>query len=111
MNTQHQNLANGRWQTFSLAQQLGNIGSEVGRALSWKKKGDSDQENKALYRALELFDLSLSDARWDYPKLKEIARAREVVCDFFCNGNDYNSTPEFLDSYFLDFGILARSQI
>ena len=111
MQTQHQNLANGRWQTFSIAQQLGNIGSEVGRALIWKEKGDPLQEQKALDRALELFDLSLSDSRWNYPKLKEIARAREVVCDYFCNGNDYNSTPEFLDKYFLDFGILARSQI
>ena len=109
MEIQHQNLANGRWFTFSLAEQLGNIGSEVGRALTWKKKENHEQETKALGRALELFDLSLADARWNLPKLKEIARAREVVCDYFFNGNDYNTSAEFLNKYFLQFGILARA--
>lgn len=34
----HKDLANGRWKTFTLAQQMGNIGSEVYRAISFKKK-------------------------------------------------------------------------
>ncbi len=109
MQTQHQNLANGKWATFTLAEQLGNIGSEVGRAINWQEKGNKEQTQKALERGLELFDLSLDDKRWKYSKLKEIARAREVVCDYFYNGNDYNTTVKFLNSYFLQFGILARS--
>lgn len=35
---QHQNLAAGSWQKLSLAEQLGNVGSEVGRAIARQKK-------------------------------------------------------------------------
>src|SRR4051812_38443867 len=98
---QHQELAEGRWHTFSLADQLGNIGSEVGRAINWKNKGNLDQMWKALERGLELFDLTLSDKRYRYPQLKEIARAREVVCDFIVGDNEYGSDENFLNNYFM----------
>ena len=107
---QHQNLANGRWQSLSLAEQLGNIGAEVGRSINWKNKGDEDQSIKALHRGLELFDLSLQDKRWNLPKLKEIARTREVVCDFLIGSNEYGSDEKFLNNYFMQFAILARSK-
>jgi hypothetical protein len=42
-------------------EQLGNVGSEVDRAL-------------------ELFDLSATDPRWTLPKRREILRARELFC-------------------------------
>ena len=61
----------------------------------------------ALDRALELFDLTLADARWR-GRLKEIARAREVVCDFLVGDNEYGSTAESLDAYFLPFAMAAR---
>jgi hypothetical protein len=32
----HQNLAVGRWFEMTLAEQLGNVGSEVGRAIKWQ---------------------------------------------------------------------------
>src|SRR3989344_5386531 len=98
---QHRDLANGRWQTLSLPEQLANIGSEVGRAINWKSKGDREQGEKALERGLELFDLSLQDSRWNYPKLKEIARAREVVCDFLAGDNEYGCDEKFLNDYFM----------
>ncbi len=108
MNAQNQTLAQGRWSTFSLAEQLGNIGSEVERAISWKSQGNQEKSLQALYRGLDLFDLSLADRRWNYPKLKEIARAREVVCDFLAGGNEYKSDEKFLNEYFLQFAVAAR---
>ena len=36
VNYQHQELANGRWKEMPLALQMGNVGSEVSRALKWK---------------------------------------------------------------------------
>ena len=103
----HQTLADGRWQQFTLAEQLGNIGSEVGRALQWQKRNDTEQKERALARALELFDLTISDARWR-TRLREILRAREVVCDFFYGENVYQSIPEELESYFANFALAAR---
>ncbi len=52
-----------RWQSFSKSQQLLMIGSEIIRAKVWQGK-DSEKFKFALEQALELLDLSLSDARW-----------------------------------------------
>lgn len=103
----HQSLAEGRWQTFTLAEQLGNIGSEVGRALKGRARGERAQWESALDRALELFDLTIADARWR-TRLREILRAREAVCDFFYGDNAFRSKPEQLESYFTAFALLAR---
>ena len=78
----HKNLADGKWFTLTLAEQMGNIGSEVGRAFGWKEKNEKTLGENAGQRALELFDLTIQDPRW-LKRLKEIARAREVFCDFF----------------------------
>jgi hypothetical protein len=110
-NFQHQELAEGRWFTFSLAEQMGNIGSEVGRAINWKNKGNVDQMNRALDRGLELFDLTLADKRYKYPQLKEISRAREVVCDYFFGNNEFKSDDRFLSNYFTQFAFAARAHL
>ena len=101
---QHKSLATGRWQTLSLYEQLGNIGSEIGRAIKAKTSAD---KTAAGYRALELFDMTLKDRRW-YGRGSEIARAREVTCDFLFGDNVYNSTPQSLERYFMQFALAAR---
>ena len=103
----HQQLAAGRWGQFSLMEQLANIGSEITRALNWQAKGDKEMTEKALFRGLELFDLTIKDSRWRQ-RLKEICRMREVVCDYFFGDNNYYSTPEFLKRYFFYFALAAR---
>lgn len=104
----HGDLAESRWQQMTLMEQLGNIGSEISRGLSWQTKGDKEQVIKALDRGLELFDLTIADPRWRN-RLKEILRAREVVCDYFFGDNEYQSAPESLNKYFLYFGLAARA--
>jgi len=103
----HSNLSLERWQKFSLIEQLANIGAEVSRALSWKKKGEPGKSERALARGLELFDLTIMDQRWRY-RLKEILRTREIVCDYFFGDNEFQSTPETIDKYFLQFATAAR---
>ena len=106
MNAQHETLAQGRWQTMSLAEQLGNIGSEVHRA----RLAEHTHETRFLNardRALELFDLTLTDRRW-HGRLREIARSREVFCDAAFGGKEYGSTLENLEKYFDQFALLAR---
>ncbi len=104
------NNQNERWYEFNASEQMGNIGSEVCRALSWQKKGDNKSSRQAMMRALELFDLTLSDPRWIKMngRLKEIGRAREVFCDFLLGKNQYNETSEKLMKYFDEFALAAR---
>lgn len=109
-NFQHNELAQGRWFTFSLAEQLGNVGSEVGCAINWRSKNNPEQMNKALDRGLELFDLTIADDRRTPSELKEICRAREVVCDFLVGENEYDSDEKFLNDYFMQFAIAARAK-
>lgn len=110
MSALHKGLADGRWQTFSILEQMGNIGSEVGRAINRLAHGETEQRDKALERALELFDFTLSDPRWHGPRLREIARAREIVCDFFYGDNTYQETPEKIEKYFMQFAQAARQK-
>lgn len=104
----HQELAAGRWREFSLAEQLGNIGSEVSRAARWEKK-DEKLFWGAVARALELFDLTLSDPRWS-GRRREIGRAREVFCDAVYGGNLYKSSFPELVRYFDQFVFAARKK-
>lgn len=101
------NFDDEKWFQLSLSEQMANIGSEVVRAIRWQNKGEKLHQEKALERALELFDLTLSDKRWKN-RAKEISRMREVVCDFFYCDNKYHSNLSSLDNYFLHFAISAR---
>ncbi|OGG79128.1 hypothetical protein A3A39_00710 [Candidatus Kaiserbacteria bacterium RIFCSPLOWO2_01_FULL_54_13] len=103
---QHASLANGRWRTLSLAEQLGNIGSEVHRA----RLAQHTNEQRFLAardRALELFELTLADPRWK-GRLREIARVLEVFCDAVTGGKEYDSSLESLEKYFDHFALAAR---
>lgn len=77
---QHKNLSQGRWHTMSLAEQLGNVGSEYSRARRWKEKGNTEFFDKAFARLLELLDLTITDDRWRGLRRRELARVRDEVC-------------------------------
>ena len=106
----HKKLAAGKWFTLTLTGQLANIGSEVERAISWLEKGDKEQSDKALERAIELINLTAQDNLWKGCRLREILRMKEILCDVFWGDNVYNTSFEFLRKYFLYFGILARAE-
>ena len=91
-----------KWLRLSLAQQLGHIGSELSRARHWETQQDQANRDRALVRALELLDLTLDDERFR-SRLKEPARLREVVGDWFSGRQEYDISPEALEAYFLNF--------
>ncbi|MDO8471147.1 MAG: hypothetical protein Q7S49_00860 [bacterium] len=94
------------WDKFSLIEQMGNIGSEVGRAARLEGK-DSSGFTGAANRALELFDLTLRDRRW-LGRLREVGRAREVFCDIIWGENKYETSLSDLERYFMHFATAAR---
>lgn len=104
----HKNLAFGNWQKLTLIEQMANIGSEINRALIWQKK-DQKLFQKAIDRAFELLDLTITDPRWQKQKrLKELVRVREVLGDAFLGGKEYQSSLENLERYFFQFALAAR---
>ncbi len=102
---QHAGLADGQWGKMSFAEQMGNIGSEVSRALKWFEKNPARFE-ASFERALELIDLSIRETRED-GKLKELCRAREEFCDYFY-GNEWGSEPQQIQKYYDQFVLLVR---
>ena len=103
----HPDLTAGRWGKFSLAEQLANVGSEVGRMVRWRER-DERLMTGAFDRALELLDLTLADPR-GRNRLREIARVREFLCAAALGEPAYGTTLEDLDRYFLAFAVAARS--
>jgi hypothetical protein len=109
---QHRDLAAGRWYQLTLCEQLGNVGSEVSRAIRWTSRNRTLAEG-AWHRALELLDLTLDDPklRQSRPRLREVARAREVVVDFFAGSNAYGSSAQSLQKYFDAYALAARRHV
>jgi hypothetical protein len=105
---QHELLAGGRWQSLALVEQLAHVGSEVERALRAHTAARIDRRDRALTRALELFDLTAADHRWRGSRRREILRAREYVCRCFFDEMTEADTAEFLQRYFLQFANAAR---
>lgn len=103
----HQELAAGGWAKRTLLEQLGNIGSEVSRAKKSQGK-DNERFQNAVERALDLFDMTLEDPRWNGRKW-EIARAREVFCDTVYGDKQYKTTLNDLDHYFTQFAYAAMN--
>ena len=103
----HPDLTAERWGKFSLAEQLANVGSEVGRMIRWRER-DERLMIAAFDRALELLDLTLADPRWRH-RLREIARVRELLCAAALGEPAYGTTLEDLDRYFLAFAVAARN--
>ncbi len=107
MNIQHRGLASGRWKQLSFFEQMANIGSEVERALNWQAKHNLEYCRQASGRALELIDLSL-DNLTSYSRIKEVARLRELIVDYFYDVNQFMSTEASWRRYFLAFAYAAR---
>ncbi len=94
--------------TMSLLEQLGNIGSEVERYASWKKRGKEDHAENAFFRAVDLFNASLNDSRWPLYRKKEIGRLKETFCDTYYGGDLYGTPIEYFQKYFLQCAISAK---
>ncbi|MBF0477981.1 MAG: hypothetical protein HQL26_00720 [Candidatus Omnitrophica bacterium] len=107
MSLQHKDLAAGRWSHLSFCEQMANVGSEVERALIWRAKKNADYSQKAFDRALELIDLTLVYLKI-FSRLKEIARVREALVDYFYGDNQFESTESSWRNYFMPFTYAAR---
>lgn len=107
MNYKHKDLAAGRWRKLSFLEQMANIGSEVERALNWQAKHNAAYCQQSFERSLELIDLTL-DSLEGFARLKEVARLREAIVDYFAGANQFKFTDKSLRKYFLNFIYAVR---
>jgi hypothetical protein len=91
-----------RWQSLSIFAQMGNIGSEVGRTYSAKRRGDDKSADEAMARALDLFDATADTI--SAPRRKELLRAKE---EFLANLSETSQQPG-VENYFTQFAIAER---
>lgn len=93
------------WAEMDIYEQMGNIGSEVGRALKAKRQGNEGRMRAAFYRGLDLIDYTAEIwARRKYTGLKELLYARELFAESIMTDNvDYS-----LEDYFNWFAMTSR---
>ncbi|MDR2337733.1 MAG: hypothetical protein LBE20_03675 [Deltaproteobacteria bacterium] len=96
-----------RWVKLTIFEQMGNIGSEVGRAIAAERRGDTLSRNGAIFRALDLFAAtSKSLAIQKSPRLREVLRARDQFLSLFFDSNF--SEADKIENYFMQFALAAR---
>ena len=105
----HRMAAAEGWARLALVEQLGNVGSEVDRAIRAHAAGRTDRFESALQRALELFDLTAADPRWQGHRRQEILRAREEFCRLFFDPDVPAESARGLSRYFFGFAWAARA--
>ena len=100
-----------RWAQLSFYEQMGNIGSEVGRAIIAHRNGNEVRETRAIDRAIDLFSASvevLAGTEYAY-RLKEVLRARNEFLRLFFDGT-FEDDADNIDRYFTYFAVAARVQ-
>jgi hypothetical protein len=99
-----------RWAQMSIFEQLGNVGSEVGRAINAQRSGKISRRDSAIIRAIDLFDATAQAwAAKKSPRTKEILRAKEQFLDLFYGDSD-SADSESLERYFTQFAVVARTR-
>lgn len=105
----HKELTPAKWQRLKFVEQMANVGSDVIRALNWRKKGKSQLSENAFERALELLYLTISCSD-KLSTLTELARIREALLDFFYGDNEYETSDKIWSKYFNAFNYAARNR-
>lgn len=91
-----------KWQALSLFDQLGNIGSEVGRAMNALRRDDKVSLEGAYHRGLDLIDATTPVL--SAPRRRELLRAREQ----FAEAVESAQPDAWLENYFMQYAIAAR---
>lgn len=97
-----------KWAQLSIFEQMGNAGSEVGRAIKAKRSGRDERVDGAIERALDLLDATVEVlVKQKSPRVKEVLRAREEFLRLFYDGT-FEDDAENIERYFMQFAMAAR---
>ena len=87
------------WFAMPIGVQISNVGSEVHRAIRWKKKGDEQKKNSFCAKAIEFLELMKTDPKNVHRK-GELDCCIEELRDYFMGENMYHTTEEQLTKYY-----------
>jgi hypothetical protein len=97
-----------RWAKLSLLEQMGNIGSDVGRSITAQRAGNRERFEGALCRALDLFDATTDVLiAKKSQRVREVLIAREQYLNLFF-GNAPEGDGQKIENYFMQFAAAAR---
>jgi len=98
-----------KWAKMSIFDQMGNISSEVGRAINAKKQNNAESMEMAIIRALDLFDATIDELiKARSIKSKEVLRSKEQFLTIINEQSPTSKELNSLDSYFTQFAIASR---
>ena len=100
-----------RWAELSFNEQMGNIGSEVGRAIIAHRNGNLDRETRAIDRSIDLFSATIEvliGTEYAY-RLKEVMRARDEFLRLFFD-DTFDIDSDNIERYFMFFAFAARAE-
>lgn len=96
----------GAWAKLDVFNQMGNIGSEVGRAIAAKRQTKTERSLSAFYRGMDLMnatvDAWVAQGRSPY----ELLIAREQFAEVILNDRE----DPTLEAYFMQFAMVARAK-
>jgi hypothetical protein len=95
-----------KWATLSVFEQMGNIGSEVGRSMNALECDDAVALEGAYRRGLDLIDATVNIWHSESRK-RELLRAREL----FTTSVDSREVDRQLDTYFMQYAIATRTSL
>lgn len=88
--------------------QLGTIGTEIGRAISWRANPAYGDPAACINRALNYIVQILDDDNLAPGKRRELARLKEVLLDWYFGENLYQTKDNDWDKYFIPFSLAAN---
>ncbi len=98
-----------KWSKMSIFDQMGNISSEVGRAISAKKQNNKKNMDNAVFRALDLFDATTEELiKKKSARSKEVLRSKDQFLTIIYEKNPKPEELNSLDRYFMHFAVAAR---
>lgn len=87
------------WYNMPVKMQLANVGSEVNRALNWKKRGNEQRTVSFCNKAIEFLEIMKTDKK-NHNRIGELNFCIEELKDFFLGDNIYGTTDEALMKYY-----------
>lgn len=98
-----------RWAELTIFEQMGNIGSEVGRAIKATRAGKEARAQGAIDRAVDLLDATIEALVAERsPRVKEVLRARGEFLRLFFDGT-FDEDADNIERYFSQFATAART--
>ena len=92
------------WAKQSAFWQLGNIGSEVGRALTAKRQNNEKRMTSAFYRGMDLLNATIDSWVEQGKSPYELLIAREQFAKSILTKEE----DPTLEKYFMEFALVAR---